>query len=143
MKNFNFFIIIALFFLAQKNSFAFTEIQECFRWVLGSDITKKLDSVNSKESKKLIIENAKKNSSQITTKKLDACLTLFSDYQDPKDPNKLLGNPMSKAVCCNCSGWCAAGWILVAYCSTCVSINGGEGCCSSCKMPAGPGQSCN
>lgn len=143
MKQFKILMIATLLFTFQKNSFAFTEIQECIRWVLGNETIKKLDSVNSKESKKLILENAKKASPEATTKKLDACLTLFSDYQDPKDPNKLKGNPMSKAVCCNCTGWCAAGWILVAYCSTCVSISGGEECCSSCKIPAGPGQSCN
>lgn len=54
-----------------------------------------------------------------------------------------LGGPRPlKAVCCNCSGGCAFLWILLGWCTTCVSFQGGEYCCADCQLPPAPGETC-
>ena len=141
MKKITLFFIIVSGILFMNKAFSFTEMQECVRWELGADVKNKLDTAKSKEDKKKIIESYKKLAPANVPKKLDACMTLFKDYKDPKNKN-LTANPWAKTVCCNCSGWCVFEWIALAYCNTCISDTGGENCCSSCNMPAAPGESC-
>ncbi|GAA4651020.1 hypothetical protein GCM10023116_33030 [Kistimonas scapharcae] len=57
-------------------------------------------------------------------------------------PTVNLGRFPMHAVCCNCSGGCAALWILFAWCNTCLEPSGGEFCCQHCHMPAAPGETC-
>ena len=70
---------------------------------------------------------------------------LFRAWHQPTEESlsTVLGGPRPmKAVCCNCSGGCAALWILFAWCTQCVSFQGGEYCCSACQMPPAPGETC-
>jgi len=57
-------------------------------------------------------------------------------------PTVNLGRFPMHAVCCNCSGGCAALWILFGWCNTCLEPSGGEFCCQHCHMPAAPGETC-
>ena len=140
MKKILFIILFPLFgSLFCNKSFAFTEAQECVRWVLGGPLSKQLESAKTNEERMAIMENYKKKAPTDFAKKLDACQTLFPDGNKAN----LKGNPMTKAVCCDCSGGCAALWILFAYCNTCISYQGGSYCCSSCRMPGPPGGTCN
>lgn len=52
------------------------------------------------------------------------------------------GRGPTKAVCCDCSGGCAALWIMFGYCKSCMTALGGEYCCSECHKPAAPSGSC-
>ncbi len=132
-------IFIPLFcFFFHNKIFAFTEAQECVRWVLGGPLTKQLELAKTDKEKLAIMENYKKKAPDDFAKKLDACQTLFPSVSRVN----LIGNPLEKAVCCNCSGGCVALWILFAYCNTCISYQGGSYCCSSCNMPGTPGGSC-
>ncbi len=57
-------------------------------------------------------------------------------------PTVNLGRFPMHAVCCNCSGGCAALWILFAWCNSCLEPMGGEYCCPNCHQPAAPGGTC-
>ncbi len=57
-------------------------------------------------------------------------------------PTVDLGRYPMHAVCCDCSGGCAALWILFAWCNTCVAVMGGKDCCTICNMPAVSGKTC-
>ena len=70
---------------------------------------------------------------------------LFKTWPVPTEQATVLalgGRGPTKAVCCDCSGKCAALWILLGYCKSCMTALGGENCCSECHKPAAPGGSC-
>lgn len=76
---------------------------------------------------------------------LESTSILFRTWHQPTEESlsTVLGGPRPmKAVCCDCSGGCAALWILFAWCTKCVSFQGGEYCCSACQMPPAPGETC-
>jgi hypothetical protein len=140
MKNILIILFITLFCLFFNNkSFAFSEAQECVRWVLGGPLDKQLRSAKTNEERVIIMENYKKKAPLDFAKKLDACQTLFPDVSNSKN---LKGPYPTHAACCSCSGGCIALWVLFAYCNTCISIQGGAYCCSTCGIPGPPGGSC-
>ncbi|AMO55417.1 hypothetical protein GZ77_10295 [Endozoicomonas montiporae] len=70
---------------------------------------------------------------------------LFKTWPAPAEEDQLVelgGRRPTKAVCCDCSGGCAALWILFGWCKQCLSAMGGEYCCSEYRMPAATGGKC-
>lgn len=139
MKNILILISLSVFCLQlNAKAFAFNHAQECVRWVIGNPVVAQMDKIKDSKAKKVILDKYIEGASVESLKKIDACKTLFTNGE----VTNVKGNPFIKSVCCNCSGGCAALWILLSYCETCLAVSGGGSCCSECKMPASPGGSC-
>ncbi|KAB8033192.1 hypothetical protein [Fluviispira multicolorata] len=148
MKKIIYLFVMIFFVNFSKSGYAFKNIQECVQSVISKEKYNQINNAKSIDEKKRLVEEFKNslaanNKSAVVSipLKLDACYILF-DYNVKSSTKLGVPGPGELPVCCNCTGWCIAGWVF-GYCSTCeTQPPGGLNCCSRCNMPAGPGQTC-
>ena len=99
---------------------------------------------NSQTAQKVLsVIDVRKNGGGNIEYILNKSVDLPADMENAVLLFKIWPSPMnSHATCCDCSGGCAALWILFSVCTTCLSPRGGEDCCEICDKPFSSGESC-